>query len=131
MQRHRADSASSDPTPLVPAGEQPSHPSRAVFVTYATCGISVLSTSNQNPELRFHAFQAVFFVLSALAVHAVIALFGGFLAPFRPIYDLVAVGGYGYLLWAAWQQKPVTIPILSAFARKQATPSARGNDTVQ
>jgi hypothetical protein len=75
-------------------------------------------------------FKRIFYVLAALALYAALSLLGGVLAPFLPIYDLVAIG-YGYLLWAAWQNKPITLPLLGAFARKQSTPSAQDNHTVQ
>jgi hypothetical protein len=56
MQRQHADSATSTSTSQTPPGEPSAPPSRSAFVAYATFGISVLCTSNQDPELRFHAF---------------------------------------------------------------------------
>ena len=106
-----------------PNGARPAAPSRPVFVSYATGGLSVLATSNNDPAARFHAFQAAIYLLAALAAHGLLSIVG-LLAPFRPVFDWAALGVYGYLLWLAWEDKPKSLPIIGAIARRQSHPGS-------
>jgi uncharacterized membrane protein len=128
MQRNHTGPAMPEPTTAVPT-QKTSAETRPIFLTYATLGVNVLASSNHDPLLRFHAFQAVFYVLAALAGHALLTVFGGVVEPLRPIYDLAAVGAYGYLLWLAWEGRPRTLPVIGPIARKQAAPSTNSGPT--
>jgi uncharacterized membrane protein len=121
--------AKPEPTSVVGVVKQPSTASRPVFLAYATGGLNVLASSNQDPTHRFHAFQSVFYLLAALAAHALLSVLD-VLSPFRPIFDLAAAGAYGYLLWLAWQGRPATLPVIGAIARKQAAPTPSDTPTV-
>lgn len=117
-------------TPAPPAAAHPpvkghTVPDRSVFLAWATFGISVFAGTGRDPKLRFHAYQSAIYVLMALAAHA---LFGALdvLAPFRPIFDLASVGAFGFLLWRAWEGRPISLPVIAEIARKQA--DAGGSD---
>ena len=119
-----------NPTPA--SGGQTSGDPTSLVAVYATAGLSVLVTSTRDMVLRFHAFQAFFYVLAALAAHGFLTLFGGPFAMLRPLYDLAALGYFGYLIWQAHQGTPAQVPVIASFARKQAAePPISNSKTVQ
>jgi uncharacterized membrane protein len=88
----------------------------------------VLAPYNQNPRIKFHAFQSIFFNLVwIVAWFALIPL--GMLLPFGlsallSMMSLVlSLGGllvWLFLMWRAYQGQPFSLPVIGAIARNQA-----------
>jgi uncharacterized membrane protein len=88
----------------------------------------VIAPYNQNPRIRFHAFQSIFFHLAwVLGWFVVIAL--RIMLPFgiSLLLTLVSLlfwmGGFILwllLMWKASQGQPISLPIIGAIARQQA-----------
>ena len=117
-------------TPQTPQTQQ------AGLTENATCGLAyvtpvpaivflVTAPYNQNPKVRFHAWQSI--ILFAAAVIVSIAL--GFLSPifgFYIVYTLDRLVSLGFfILWLivminAFQGKAFKVPFVSDLAAKQA-----------
>jgi uncharacterized membrane protein len=88
----------------------------------------VLAPYNQNPRIKFHAFQSIFFNLVwVVAWFALIPLgmllsFG--LSALLSMLSLVlSLGGllvWLFLMWRAYQGQPFSLPVIGAIARNQA-----------
>jgi uncharacterized membrane protein len=88
----------------------------------------VMAPYNQNPRIRFHAFQSILFHLAwVLGWFVVIALH--IVLPFSIslLLSLISLlfwcGGFVlwlFLMWKASQGQIVSLPIIGAIARKQA-----------
>jgi uncharacterized membrane protein len=88
----------------------------------------VLAPYNQNPRIKFHAFQSIFFNLVwIVGWFALIPL--GMLLPFGlsallSMMSLVlSLGGllvWLFLMWRAYQGQPFLLPVIGAIARNQA-----------
>lgn len=84
----------------------------------------LISPYNRNPQIRFHAFQAIFFNIGLiLLTYAVSSL--GFLisAPVLLLSVLIRLGGLGvwiYLIVRAYQNRPLVLPIVGPLAQDQA-----------
>ena len=86
----------------------------------------VLAPYNQNPKIRFHAFQSIFYSVAFIAVRMVfwmIALVsGGWLLVF-PVFMLLGLGFF--VLWLvliikAYQDQKLVLPIIGPLAQQQA-----------
>ena len=86
----------------------------------------VLAPYNQNPKIRFHAFQSIFYTIAFIAVRMVfwmIALVsGGWLLVF-PVFMLLGLGFF--VLWLvllikAYQDQKLVLPIIGPLAQQQA-----------
>jgi uncharacterized membrane protein len=97
----------------------------------------VLAPYNQNPRIRFHAFQSIFFnvawiilhygfgiVIGAMGYHMLGVLFG-----LLTTLVFLVIGLGGFLLWLllmfkAYNNTPLVLPIIGPLAQKQAEGSA-------
>jgi len=103
----------------------------------AACGIAyltiipaiiflVVAPYNTNPKVRFHSWQSIFLGCAWIAVWIVLAIIG--VIPGLNLLDLVLfplVGITFLVLWLitmiqAFQGKRFSIPVIGAFAAKQA-----------
>jgi uncharacterized membrane protein len=92
----------------------------------------VLAPYNQNRVVRFHAFQAIFFHVGAIilwiGLMIVMGLFGFithglsvFFSLFLyPVLGLALFITWLYLMYAAYSNKMVVLPIIGPLAQKQA-----------
>ena len=88
----------------------------------------VITPSNQNPRIKFHAFHAILFNLAwMLAWFAMIPL--GMLLPFGlslalSLFSLLLWGGglllWLFLMWKAYQGQTLSLPLIGSIARQQA-----------
>ena len=87
----------------------------------------IIPPYNQNPRIKFHAFQAILFNLAwILAWFAMIPL--GMLLPFGlsialSLFSLLVLGGglvlWIYLMWTAYQGQTLSLPLIGSIARQQ------------
>ena len=97
----------------------------------------VLAPYNQNRRIRFHAFQSIFFNVAWIVLHYAFALVLGAMgyqllgAMFGLLTSLVwlVIGLGGFLLWLllmfkAYNNTPLVLPIIGPIAQKQADGSA-------
>jgi len=87
----------------------------------------VLAPYNQNPRIRFHAFQAIFFNLAWIAFWMAISIFTAMTKVFAllllPVYPLVGLCGFGlwlFLMWKAYNNDPLVLPVIGPLAQQQA-----------
>ena len=89
----------------------------------------VLEPYNRNRNIRFHAFQAIFFNVAWIALWIVIGILtsmismtGIFFGTFflYPLFGLVFFVIYIYLIISAYQGKATMLPIIGPLAQKQA-----------
>ena len=91
----------------------------------------VIAPYNQNKTVRFHAFQSIFFHISVIVIYiglGIVTFFlgiithgFGFLGMFLyPILGLVVLGLWLYLMFSAYNNKTVVLPVIGNLARKQA-----------
>ena len=96
-----------------------------------------LAPYNQNPRIRFHAFQSIFFNIAWIILHYGFAIVIGAMgyqllgALFAILTSLVwlVIGLGGFLLWLflmykAYNNTPLVLPIIGPIAQKQAAGSA-------
>jgi uncharacterized membrane protein len=90
----------------------------------------VIEPYNKKPNIRFHAFQSIFLNVAVIVIEIVfgivlgilmriIGLFG-VLALFYPLFGLLCVLLWLYLLISTYQGKTVVLPIIGPLAQKQA-----------
>ena len=97
----------------------------------------VLAPYNQNRTIRFHAFQSIFFNVAWIILHYGFAIVIGAMgyhllgALFAILSSLVwlVIGLGGFLLWLvlmfkAYNNTPLVLPIIGPLAQKQAAGSA-------
>jgi uncharacterized membrane protein len=93
----------------------------------------VLAPYNQNPRIRFHAFQSIFFNVAWIILHYAFSIVIGAMgyellgAMFAILTSLVflVIGLGGFLLWLvlmykAYNNTPLVLPIIGPIAQKQA-----------
>ena len=88
----------------------------------------VIAPYNQNPRIRFHAFQSILFHLVwMLGWFAMIPL--GMLLPFGlslvlSVFSLLLWAGglflWLFLMWKAYQGQTLSLPVIGGIARQQA-----------
>jgi uncharacterized membrane protein len=87
----------------------------------------VLAPYNQNREIRFHAFQSIFYSVFAIALGFVFGfmaiLSGGWTLFLLPIFWLIRIGLF--VLWLvliikAYQGQKLVLPIIGPLAQQQA-----------
>lgn len=84
----------------------------------------LIAPYNQNRTVRFHAFQSIFFNLAMIAFYIVwgilsIMMHGlGFL--FTPLFGLLFFLLWLYLMFSAYSNKKVKLPVIGDLAEKQA-----------
>lgn len=85
-------------------------------------GIVVLLTEKENKEVRFHAFQSIFFWIAVLAGASIlqtlrILVIGIFLSP---IFNIGITGVWLYLMWKTYNKEYIELPVIGKLAREQA-----------
>ena len=84
----------------------------------------VIAPYNQNTIVRFHAFQSIFLCLAIIAFEIVWGILSvlthglGFI--FYPLFGLLVFCLWLYLIYAAYTNKKVKLPIIGDLAEKQA-----------
>ena len=84
----------------------------------------VLAPYNQNRTIRFHAFQAIFFGIGVFVFYIlwgfVSVISHGLLFLLTPLIGLFFFGLWLYLMWAAYTNKRIKLPVIGDLAEKQA-----------
>lgn len=88
----------------------------------------VLAPYNQNKTVRFHAFQSIFahlaLIVLGILVSIVLGLFAlvthGFGFALFPLYWLCCLGLWLYLMYSAYNNKKIKLPVVGDLAEKQA-----------
>lgn len=88
----------------------------------------VLAPYNQNPRIKFHAFQSIFFSLAWMVLWFAMVplrmlLPYGLSALFSMVSLVVSLGGFllwMFLIWRAYQGQPFSLPVLGGLAQQQA-----------
>jgi uncharacterized membrane protein len=71
--------------------------------------------------VRFHAFQAIFVNLAIIVVWGGISLTGKHVALLlSPLFLLVCMVLWLVLMWTAWQNERLVLPVIGPMAEKQA-----------
>ena len=88
----------------------------------------VLAPYNQNKTIRFHAFQSIFFNIAVIVFYIVWGFVAfalafithglGFLL--YPLFGLLIFGLWLYLMFSAYSNKKVKLPVIGDLAEKQA-----------
>ena len=80
-----------------------------------------LEPYNRNRKVRFHAFQAIFVNVAIIVFWVSISLLGGKLALLiSPLFLLVCLILWLALIWTAWQNQRIMLPLIGPMAEKQA-----------
>jgi len=90
----------------------------------------VLAPYSQDKTIRFHAFQSIFTFLGLIvfqfvwiiltgAVSVILGFLGALMGLVFPIYGLLCLGLWIYLMVSAYQGKRVVLPIVGPMAEKQ------------
>jgi uncharacterized membrane protein len=80
-----------------------------------------LEPYNSNPRVRFHAFQAIFLNLAIIIFWVGISFVGkGFALLISPLFLLACLVLWLVLIWAAWQNQRLVLPVIGQMAEKQA-----------
>jgi uncharacterized membrane protein len=84
----------------------------------------VIAPYNQNKTIRFHAFQSIFFNVGVIIFYiawGLVSLFThglGFLL--YPLFGIAIFGLWLYLMFSAFNNKRIKLPIVGDLAEKQA-----------
>jgi len=130
------------PPPAQPAGGYAPPPAAAPMaenVASALCYILGLITGiiflvmapyNQNRNIRFHAFQSIFFNIACIVIWIVVGMVIGIMQAalhmwffgfgIHSLINLCLFIGWIYLLIATYQGKKVVLPIIGPLAQQQA-----------
>lgn len=80
-----------------------------------------LEPYSRNRKVRFHAFQAIFVHVAIIVFWESISLLGGKLALLiSPMFLLVCLILWLALIWTAWQNQRIMLPLIGPMAEKQA-----------
>jgi uncharacterized membrane protein len=88
----------------------------------------VIAPYNQNKTVRFHAFQSIFFNLAVIAFYIVWGFISFFIAFIThgvgfllyPLFGLAIFVLWLYLMFSAYNNKMVKLPVIGDLAQKQA-----------
>lgn len=81
----------------------------------------VLAPYNQNKTIRFHAFQSIFLHVGVIIIWFVFAVVShGFGLLFFPVYWLLAFILWLYMMYSAYNNRRVKLPVVGDLAEKQA-----------
>jgi uncharacterized membrane protein len=89
----------------------------------------VLSPYNRNRLVRFHAFQSIFANLALILIEILLGIFalvvsmlhmGALMLLLWPVFWLAIVAGWLYLMYAAYNNKKIVLPVIGPLAEKQA-----------
>jgi uncharacterized membrane protein len=80
-----------------------------------------LEPYRHNHRVRFHAFQAILLNLVIILVWLAISLLGSHLAMLlSPVFTLGTLVLWLLLIWTAWQNERIVLPVIGPLAEKQA-----------
>ena len=80
-----------------------------------------LEPYGHNHRVRFHAFQAILVNLAIILIWLAISLLGKSLAMLlSPVFTLGALVLWLVLIWTAWQNERIVLPLIGPLAEKQA-----------
>ena len=119
---------SGDPTP------QPASPGSGMTdnVACALCYLLGLVTGilflviepySKNRNVRFHAFQSIFLNVAWIAISIALSVLSVIVNSLGLLFPLLALGFFGlwlYMMWSAYQNKKVVLPVIGPIAEKQA-----------
>lgn len=128
-----AAAADTSPAPVV-TGMQANTAGALAYLGGIITGIIflVIDPFKNDPFVRFHAFQSIFFNIAWIALWIAWMILGFVLGAITkgiffviamPINLLLMVGGaclWAYLMYSAYQRKTFKLPIVGALAAKQA-----------
>ncbi len=88
----------------------------------------VVAPYNQNKTVRFHAFQSIFFNLGVIVFYILWGIISVFIAVIThgfgfllyPLFSLAIFITWLYLMYAAYNNKMVKLPLVGDLAAKQA-----------
>ncbi len=89
----------------------------------------VIAPYNQSKTVRFHAFQSIFGSIAVIIISIVLAIFIGILVTVTHIwslvfvyrlYDLLIFVVWLYMMYTAYTNKKIKLPIIGDLAEKQA-----------
>lgn len=122
------------PAPQASSGMSPNMAGALAYVLGLITGILflVLEPYNRNREVRFHAFQSIFFSVSMIIIYIVLMIFGGVLGSVMPllghlltglVWSLICLGSF--VLWVVLIVKTygggkMVLPVIGPLAEKQA-----------
>lgn len=74
-----------------------------------------------NRHVRFHAFQAILVNVTIIVIWMAISLLGKSLAMLlSPVFTLGTLVLWLVLIWTAWQNERIVLPLIGPLAEKQA-----------
>jgi uncharacterized membrane protein len=80
-----------------------------------------LEPYNSNPRVRFHAFQAIFLNLAIIILWVGLSFVGrGLALLISPVFLLACLVLWLVLIWTAWQNERLVLPVIGPMAEKQA-----------
>src|SRR5579875_2839745 len=88
----------------------------------------LIAPYNQNKTVRFHAFQSIFGHIAVIVIWICVAVVSGILAfathgilfTLAPLYMLLVVVLWLYMMYSAYNNKKVKLPVIGDLAQKQA-----------
>jgi uncharacterized membrane protein len=84
----------------------------------------VLEPYNKNRNIRFHAFQSIFLSVFFAIVHVVLGFVGiaswGALFLLSPLISLAFFILWLFMLWKAYNNEKIMLPVIGDIAQKQA-----------
>lgn len=84
----------------------------------------VLAPYNQNRTIRFHAFQSIFLTIAWFACSIIVAMLGsithGLFWLLSPVVGLMFMLVWLYMMYTAFTNKKVKLPVIGDLAEKQA-----------
>ncbi len=84
----------------------------------------VLAPYNQNKTVRFHAFQSIFLSVAVIVLDILLSMLGfmthGFGLLLFPLFGLLVVAVWLYMMFQAYNNRKVKLPIIGDLAEKQA-----------
>ncbi|PYT30824.1 MAG: hypothetical protein DMG57_07125 [Acidobacteria bacterium] len=81
----------------------------------------LLEPYKRNRRVRFHAFQSIFVNVAIIVLWVAISLFARSLALLlSPLFLLVCLFLWVFLIWKALQNQTVILPLIGAMAEKRA-----------
>ncbi|HEY7304351.1 MAG TPA: hypothetical protein VH601_09570 [Bryobacteraceae bacterium] len=84
----------------------------------------LIAPYNQNKTVRFHAFQSIFLHVAVIVLWILYSMIGflthglGFLL--APLFGLLVIALWLYMMFSAYNNKKVKLPIIGDIAEKQA-----------
>ena len=91
----------------------------------------VIAPFNQNKAVRFHAFQSIFLTVAVIVVGIALSVFssimfaiswalGSLVGLINLVFGLAVFLLWLYMMWKAYQNQKVVLPIIGPLAEKQA-----------